>query len=240
MLNNNKLLPPKLNAIERSEVMVRTEGFLPTTYQELHEAVGLRSWQEEVGQTGRHLNEILLHQKKADTTDPQQAVRSVVAEYASYAMQSHVDVSLLNDLKDRVSEMMNPKMNLGEELEHSKHTNLATARLVRFMDLSQYARDADTGNLGFNPLSYAVRLRGSRGGRKIVDRYSVDPIDPYLALRVGAIVASTSVKDARSLVKYAVVDQNNRLTFWTNRLRESRSHALARPIAERALKKLQG
>lgn len=232
---NPEAIPPELPLLERLEVMQRDYGFIPTTQDEVNVAIGLVAFQTAPGKTAKHLNEILKHQQGAQTTNPAQAVISVTAEYASFAHGAKGDLTQLSSLRGEVAELMNPKVSLIEELE------LATGglrQLVRHMDLRKYIASKGHETPQFELLKKATRTRGPGSNRAIIDVYSSLDLDHEVEGHLQEVLTDTKVGTARSLVDMAVLDQTNRLNFWTERLREARAHAVARPIAYKALASL--
>ncbi|RTK95094.1 hypothetical protein EKI60_01410 [Candidatus Saccharibacteria bacterium] len=223
--------PDELTTLERMEVMRQDYGFMPTTRDELNAAIGLVGFETTPGGTARHLNEILLHQKRAVTNDPAQAVRSVTAEYDGFARRAQSDHQGLINLQGDVRELMNPRVSIGEDAG----SNSALRQLVRFMDLDAYTLTKGEVWPGFDPLKKAARVRGKQGARMIVDRYSASEMDEEVETHVRDVLAATTVGQTRVLVDRAVADQARRLDFWVSKLRESRNHGIARPIADRAL-----
>ncbi|HMS49897.1 MAG TPA: hypothetical protein PKA02_00455 [Candidatus Saccharibacteria bacterium] len=229
-------IPGQLGMLERLEVVSRTRGFLPTTHDELNDAVGLIAFQGEPGRSAQYLNEVLLHQKKATTVDPKMAVHSKTAEFAGFAGSAQEDTGRLLLLKADIAELMNPAVPLLEDI--GDRTDGGVRQLVRFIDQSKFLESGGKDRPFWDPFKKAARVRGPNGGRTILDPYSVPELDPNVVARIERVMARTSVKDARLLVDRAIADQEKRLAFWVDRLRETRAHALSRPIANRALEHL--
>lgn len=231
-------IPDSLGMLERLDVVVRTLGFLPTTHEELNDVVGLVAFAGTAGKSARHLNEILLHQHKADTNDPQQAVRSKVAEFEGFALGAQADYDQLAILRDEVAEMMNPTVLVTEDLERNEGDRNGLWQLVRYIDLKTFCQTAGEERPLFDPFKKAARERGPKGGRRIVDVYSAKEPSELVTEHFESVLQTITVKQARLLVAAAQEDQRLRRDFWTERLVECKSHLLAKPIAERALKHL--
>ncbi len=231
-------IPDQLGMLERLDVVSRTLGFLPTTHEELNDIVGLVAFAGTAGKSARHLNEILLHQHKAETDDPQQAVRSKVAEFEGFAMAAQADYDQLAMLRDEVAEMMNPVVLITEDLEREEGDRRGLWQLVRYLDLKTFIHTAGEERPLFDPFKKATRERGPNGGRRIIDVYSAKEPNELVTEHVESALQTITVKQARQLVDAAQEDQRLRREFWIERLVECKSHMLAKPIAERALKHL--
>lgn len=231
-------IPDQLGMLERLDVVERTLGFLPTTHDELNDVVGLVAFSGVPGKAARHLNEILLHQHKADTDQPEQAVRSKVAEFEGFAISAQRDYEQLGILRTEVAEMMSPTVPITEDLERESGDLRGLTQLVRFVDLRTFLQSGGAKRPLYDPFKKAARERGPKGGRRIVDVYSVESPDDAMTERIEQVLQGITVKQARHLVGEAVADQQVRRDFWIDRLVECKSHLLARPIAERALRHL--
>lgn len=230
------LLPEELTALERLEVMNETQGFLPTTRDELNTATAVVAFDDIPGKTARHLNDVLQHQRKARTDMPEQAVRSITAEFAGFAQRARSDHQGLANLQEDIRLLDYPFASLSEEIGD----NRAVRQLVRFVDLQAYTKSAGQESPGFDVLKRAARVRGLESARTIIDVYSVDELDPAVKTHIDEVLAGITVGRSRELVAKAVAEQQKRLEFWIKHLQQSRQHSLARPIAERALRDLVG
>ena len=195
------------------------EGFLPVNLHELREALELGSnYPVKQGGTARHLNEILLHQKRADTDDPGRAVRSVANKYVSYYSSSKLLAKQLSSLSDEVREIDNPHLSLGITLGLDY---IGLAGMVRFMDLSRVVSQQVVKDEEINPL--------------LTDYIDSPKIET--AHYIAGVLKDLRVGDIKNVITLSVKDQENRSKFWRERLVESARHATAKPIVMRALKK---
>ncbi|HEY5268415.1 MAG TPA: hypothetical protein VII94_04750 [Candidatus Saccharimonadales bacterium] len=194
------------------------EGFLPVSLHELREALELGSnYPAKQGGAARHLNEILLHQKRADTDDPGRAVRSVANKYVSYYYSSKLLTEQLSDLSDEVREIDNPHLSLEITLGLDR---IGLAGMVRFMDLRRVVFKQAVKNQEINPL--------------LTDY--IDSPKVETAHYIASVLKDLRVGNIRDVVVLSVKDQENRSKFWRERLVESARHATAKPIVMRALK----
>lgn len=231
-------IPEELGMLERLDVVTRTLGFYPTTHDELNDVVGLVAFSGKAGKSARHLNEILLHQHKADTDQPEQAVRSKVAEFEGFAVSAQSDCDQLEVLRAEVAEMMNPKVSIMEDLEREPGDLHGLTQLVRYLDLKGFLQSGGTSRPQYDPFKKATRERGPKGGRRIVDVYSVASPSEVVVEHIEELLQRITVKQARHLVGDALTDQQLRRDYWIERLIECKSHLLAKPIAVRALRHL--
>jgi hypothetical protein len=216
--STEQLDPPIIDDPFVRLIMVRDrEQFLPVNLNELTEALSLGSYPARQGGAARHLNEILLHQKKAETDDPNRAVRSVATEYVSYYRSAKLGAEQLTVLSEDVREVYNPNLSLDMALGLD-HVGLAG--MVRFMDLRKVASQQYVKDGEINPLLIDY-----------TDQRRVNTMR-YIA----NILKNLRIGDIRSIVPLSLEDQKHRSNFWHERLVESSRHATARPIVERALK----
>ncbi len=206
-----------IDTYDRLEIFKETQGFYPATYRELSEAFVLPSYSVKRGGTAKHLNEILLHQQKAQTDDPRRAVIRVTQEYATYFKTARLSLTHLILLSRDVNDTDNPNLSL----EVASGTNIGFGDLVRFLDLRQLARE------------------------KVVPKDEIDPLStdylhkptPLVATHIDETIKRLHIKETRSIMSLAINDQHKRALFWKERLVESQRHELARPIASAALRR---
>jgi hypothetical protein len=214
---------------DRLDITHRVAGFLPTTHRELNETMTLLDYIGKPSGTAAHLNEILIHQKKSVSEDPAAAVRSITNEYAGYIAKARMDKTQLGLFGDEIRlQRTTPSRTVNLEALHS-----GLGQFARFVDLRAFAAKIGGAALPANP------LRAAQSGKNTSrDRYTVTIPDPEMRDRILAVVGKTPQKKAAAITAAAVVDQTNRIAFWTARLQESRRHMAARPIAYEALLKL--
>lgn len=240
---------PELGQQERMEVVFSSHGFLPHTKDELNEVISIDSFSPRLGGVALHLNEVLLHQKKADTDQPAQAVRSKTQEYAWYARQAHQDTRELFVLHSNFSQMLNPNLPLVEHLmdlageisPEEPSPQQGTRQLIRFIDLNTFRQTGRfPGQVG-DILQKASRLRGKQGSREIIDRYTSTE-DEAINSHIALTLTNTTPRDLRTKPGISVEDaldaSISRFDYWTGVLQASEAHLVARPIARRALASL--
>jgi len=236
---------PALNVRERMEVVYSTHGFLPHTKDELNEVVSIDAFAVKKGGVALHLNEVLLHQKKAQAADPTQAVRSKTQEYSWFATQAHQDGSDLLLLHHRSREMLNPKVSLYDYLQDLKVDlnsddpayDSGVRQLVRHIDLNDLRVSATTSNPVGDILKKLSRIRGEKGSRKITDIYDYGVDDGVMQAYVDSRIQTINLGELRNtgVIEDAVDASINRFDYWIEVLKASRAHLLARPIASRAI-----
>lgn len=233
-----------IDAHVRMQAVHEAYTFMPHTYDELHEVTSINSFDPRRGGVAQHLNEVLLHQKRAITNDPAQGVRSKVEEYVSYASQAHQDSFELLALNDRLSGMLNPNLLLIDYVEDelSVEELPATAgvyQLIRHMELDYYRQSGDSTNLGFDILKKHTRLRGEDGEREIVDVFTVAgslEAGNHVAERLKTLrIADIRNGQHQTAVSRAANNAMDRFAYWEDVLVASKSHLLAKPIAEKAI-----
>jgi len=178
--------------------------------------------------------------------DGQRAMKSIAFVFGDFLANAKVQRDALWQFESDLKECPNPAISLAEELG-TEHKGLAP--FVRFYDLAEFRRQGRVPVLGLDPLkTKVVRQDVDEPDRNkyIEDQYTTaDPDDAiseriqYLsnAITIGAIRNSVVCRNV-NLASAALTDQQNRLSFWTKRLREARNHAAAKPIAERVFANL--
>ena len=221
-------LYPQIELSDRLRTIRDIHGFMPTSKTEINGAFGLLPFMETPGGAAKHLNEILLHQKKARTDTPDAAVRSVTREYAGYAAKARADGSNLVYLRQELADL-DDASNLKTLQSVGIQTGLP--QFVRYYDLSRLAND---GTVVVSPFT-----KRSDGKASALDPYTAPQPTKEMKLHMDKVAATTRVWDARKVVEGMISDQHNRFGFWTARLREARAHTLAAPVATAALQQLK-
>jgi hypothetical protein len=170
----------------------------------------LESFPPNTGGAARHLNEILRHQKAADTDDPTRAVRMVAQEYVGYFRAAAKDTADLGLFDRDLHEQDNPRLTLASAFGVE---NPGIAGLVRFIDLRKKVTGRST-EVDIDPLRTDYTFQPSAETLDYVASRARE-------LKIGAI---------RPVAEGAFTDQNNRRIYWHGKLSESRRHNLARPI----------
>ncbi len=236
---------PALDVRERMEVVYLTHGFIPHTKDELNEIVSIDSFAVKKGGVALHLNEVLLHQKKAQTADPTQAVKSKTQEYTWFATQAHQDGGDLLLLHHRSRDMLNPKVSLYDYLQDLKvdlHSDdpaydVGVRQLVRHIDLNNLRVSGTSPSQLGDILKKRSRIRGEKGSRKITDMYDFAVDDDDMWAYVDSRIQAITIGELRNVgvLEDAIDASINRFDYWIEVLKASRFHMLARPIASRAL-----
>ncbi len=232
------VVPDTLDIPQRLLAVQSAAGFFPTTRRELHEAMTLFDYAHKPAGAAGHLNEILLHQQKAQTHDPTAAVRSVVSEYAAYAKKARNDEAQQRTLREEMGDVSgNVLRSLGNAVVRAGlHTGIG--QLVRFHDLRAIAHGSKDVPTGFSPLDGLGNKRSTGKKEPAADPYTILQPDAIVRSRIDDVLKTTRLWGGRLLVVAAQDDQANRRAFWTERLKESRSHLSARLIADAALENL--
>ncbi len=215
------------------------QNFYPTTRRETHEAMTLIDYVERPGAAGRagtasRLNEIFQHQQKAETNKPEAAVQSVTSEYAAYARKARADGVALRTLFSELVEIrdVNPFHSLASK---RKHLHTGVGQLVRQHDLDELAQTQDPSRFPFDPLT---GTRASSVKKPAFDPYTAPQPDPEVAERIDIVLGSTRHWQGKELVETGIEEQRHRFGFWVERLQEAQAHAIALPVARKALQNL--
>jgi hypothetical protein len=208
-----------LSLQEKLDVLCQVDApFVPQSPRELHEAFSLLSFDPvKHGGAAGHLNEILIHQKRSNADHPENAVISVTREYAGYYTDAEDYLKYLEQLKEVLDQPINPNLHISDVDELSKRGRVAKAltRSIFYIDLDD---SMSRGKIGDFPW-----WSSEVGAQKAKN--------DYILRRMGEL----SVNDIRRAAPSVIASESNRGLFWYDRLRESRNHAIAKPIVDAVL-----
>lgn len=226
----------QIDRTQRIRIIKDEQGFIPTSYDEITEALALQSFPQKRGGAGSHLNEILLRQIKlkksyeeqAETIsslifmeceplaviDPQSTVRSVVRQYTDWYADAAEGFCSLVELAEAVHNTDKPTLNIREVAPN--HPGLPY--LARYYSLMQeaYYKPENSENSPYKDEFFSFE-----DGEPEATRTALDEI---------------SVRVARQLVPEAAADQGQRFNCWEQALLSSIGHLAARAIATTALR----
>lgn len=192
--------PDTIEALDRLDIVRREVGFLPTTRRELKEAYGLL--------------------RPVAGVDQPRTLRSVIADYATYARRARVDRAHLVTLHEELAEAKHADR-LSSPTEYV-HTGLG--QLVRYMDLSSLALNKRPADFPFMPLR-------EFGDSPTPDDYVVTKLSPEVAERINQVLASTAKWEAERWVDNAIDDQRHRQDFFVTHLQQiERQYTYASPV----------
>lgn len=237
----------ELNLMGKMRTLLRdpNAGFLPTTHNEKNNALAQLDYLERPGKIAHQLEEIRRHEENrvgfktpAGLAAGRRALFSIAFEYGDYLANATNQIPKLQDLWKGIRDCPNPNVTLTEEFG-SEHPGFAP--LVRYFDLSQIPKKGHVAGITYDPLhTRPNRQKADEEYRNktVEDQYTADETDPAVAARIAHISETLTIGSARQLIEDALNDQNKRKLFWTARLRETRLHGAARPIADRVLNNL--
>lgn len=209
----------QLNRFQRIEVISRVEGFLPATKDEQVEALGLQSFPECIGGAAKHLAEVVVRQRSANTDDPMRAARKITRNYIDYAKDAQQSGQALQTLEVDLEEVFNPELRM-ELVVTPEHVGLRP--FLRFFDLSILKDDKDFRAIGYDPqrVSYAT----DNGG---LIPFLLEALDIW------------TVKQVKGRLPEAIGAEGNRLDFWTRKLGEvGKYYPILKPIVAGGLEEL--
>lgn len=202
--------------------------------------------------TGGQLHEVNLHQRKAylvahgenpkrrnkylNATQQQamkegyRAVASIVSSFGDFVDNAVIQKQYLESFKDDLADTDFPLIPLSEEpgLDHP-----GLPAFMRFYDLWYWREQGQPPVSDFDPLRTKVKkeVPTTTGEARVEDPYTTPQRDQaveahigYLAglLTVGAVRVITI--EGRSLMNATLDDQQKRIAFWTERLKEARAY----------------
>ena len=223
---------------DRLRFLHRNPGaqFLPTIRGEVGDAFRLMFFNLRRGETTRQvLEKVLGHQEAHHVERPIVAVESIIANYASYASQSKHDMRMLGLLRNEVAEHANtasPTTTLADILRYTP-AHSGPGQLVRYLDLKTIAENGSAEHLDFDPFHGEIR-KNKIGGKGVIDPYTarVQPSDERIAVHMGEVLESIFVDQAEPFIVNAFFDQQARLKFWEEHLREAGRDVAGNPIVD--------
>lgn len=211
--DDDSLEPRKLTDFERFHVVSDEGKFRPQSSRELNLALGAVEHRESVGGFAKYLNEVLIHQIHSTSEDPQAALRKIISEIKSFAKASKTELYLMTMLKNELPDSAVAGMRQSSNLKDWKHQG-TTRRSLKQLALTR------------RQLTY----------REDTDKVDLDPVSDE---EVQSLLARTRRHEADALIAITEDSLKNRYEFWSDALRSSRSHLVARPIAQSALNELE-
>ena len=207
-------------------------GFMPTSQGEANEAYGLAGPKAADGNAASRLAAIEGRQYKKGVDSPEVTVRAVASEYAEYAWKARVDSWQLRTLAEDLT-----SQDAGRSLRQVDPVG-GVPQLVRYYDLRRLVAEGIVVAEGANVLEPFVRRDGGQK-RSALDPYTTSTPSKAMRDHLGGMAGTITVGRAQQLLPEAVTDQQERETFWVERLREARTHRVARPIATAALERMK-
>lgn len=217
-----ELADTKLTPIERVDTIIRQVGFLPGSSRELNLALGALENRESAGKFGRYLNEVLIHQRRSTSEDPQAALRKIVGELRGYAEQARANSGLTHSL---ISELDDPMMIVGGNLRSVGSTGA----------FDDWQHQGGVRRI----LRQAGRMQVLQRTLMSDEAQLVDLSQLPDDKETAELLSKTRVGEMDHILQTFAAMETARQSFWIETLRESRSHLVARPIANAALARLE-
>lgn len=212
-----------INWQNRLIIMGSEYGFLPTSLGELNRAHMIIPFLDTPGKTAKHLNEVLINRNR-----DARAVRSVVRTLGEYALDAQERRARLESFRHD-TELANPYLRVEVVEEACQHPGLVDA--LQFHEIKQAAIIGKS-----DPLRSKEVVRDGKRHRRT--NYELDICNDALISILTDSLQQKEIREVRSLVGNAIDSHAARATFWTQRLQESRSHSVARPVADALLTQL--
>lgn len=207
-------LPEVQERPDRLETLQRSAGFLAVTREELTKALGLLNYEGRVGGAGWLIGEVIKHQAKAQTEDPQAATRAIVRAFMGYADDAASRHQALSEFSAEIYDA-NPKLWL-EQVVAEPQNNFALASLIRYRDLIKLRNRIPVETIGCDPQTFDYSV-------------SNEQFQQHLALQL----TGSTVRQAKIEVPLASNDQAHRAEYWNNRLEEIyRTTKWVRPVID--------
>ena len=211
-MSSAEMISPHLEWFERQEGLSLEYRFHATSTEELNRAFVLIPLIGEPGGAGRHLNEVLQHQKSHKVDQPERAVFSIVRSMGEYYRDAQTKKSLTHELIDNLKHV-NPELAPTLVADEIKDTD-SLQSLHEYIDVKKAAYEQDRRL----PISKAVQVE-EVDTEIVIPAASVD----YMQLFE---TQGYVVKDLKELATATNYMHTNREVFWRNMLMSSRSHWL--------------
>ncbi len=199
---------------DRQEIITNVAGFFAPSHRELSEALTIIGTKDSIG-IGQHFDEIYRRQQINRVNKPENAIMAVTKEYIANFRSSEAIAKQLGAFALDISEIFNPAIAVGEEINHIKTGHRA---FIKYTDLK-----------------VAYSNREDIEGQKFSLEYPYFTKDNSVREYVHERLSQIKVKDARKLVAESIEDQKNRGYFWLDVVKLLRTHRIAGPIVKAAL-----
>lgn len=222
-------------------------GFLPFSHKEKSQATEMLDYlgnrQAYPAGLGNRLQEIFLRNRRdLGEDEARRAMFSLAYEYGDYALNAKQQHSRLQSLQNELNEEhFKPGVSVAEDFPAG---HLGLPAVIRFIDVLA-VREKKTQNTVYDPLkvsevrSIARNNEDDKQHKKVGDRYTATDIPAEVQQRLDAFMEQTTIAQLRPVVGQALANEAQRLEFWTNRLRDTRSHGAAWIIGKQILPQVE-
>lgn len=216
----------------RAGILIDDYGFQPTTISEINSAFsGVIAFDDSAGKAGRHLHEVLLHQRANPLVDsPDRAVRAIVREMGYFFSDAKARRDGLRSVYDTLRDGVNPNLYL-LEIEGLDSLGVLSG-------IQHYAVRKGIADKNRRPLKGGVKELNNK--HALVTGYDVSA-DSILNEVMMENLLKTLPAGCRTTGEFATlaldagISQKKRREWWRDGLVKSRSHLAARPVADRIL-----
>lgn len=207
----------KRTSLDRLEMVYGELGFIPHSRDELNYATLALDNRDTTGGFARLLNEVLLHQKKADTEDASAALRSIVARVKGYAETTRGDKMTLGEIEEELQGFLG----IQNFLELEAIPNLSPWSL----------QPTTTRGLGLINRHLVVK--------KAINDQEMPALDHLTEEEaIAEMMAETRIYEASQAIKDSLTEADRRHEFWVGCIKEATRHTSVRPLAFQALRNL--
>lgn len=202
--------------IDRLAIVVSELGIIPGSKRELSTALSAIEHRDNPGGYAHFLNEVLLHQRKANTDDPIAALRKIIGETKAYAESAKGEIGMLGLLHD---ELTDPNL-------HIFQTAGNTSLLRDWQDVATVKRALNT------------TYNSHRTRQALEESAMIDLDESPNSEDIKEYIDSERVGSLRSQVRRTGVEQTARLEFWRSQLEQAQRHNAVAQLARTALYRL--
>lgn len=200
----------KLTPYERIAVVRNEAGFFASSSRELNLALGAIEHRDEPGGFGHYLNDVLIHQQKSVSDNPERALRSIVEDIKGFGRSAAPTISILQLLTRELPEGNFEALASSSQLQNWKYQE-STRRALRTLVHRNKQRE-------MQPEGENLNLNAAITDEEVEDYLSV-------TRRYQAITDIITVS----------AEQEARQGFWLETLKSSESHMVIRKMARQAI-----
>ncbi len=226
----------ELNNHEKLKAILNDEraGFLPTTNREKTYILTILDYIDSKRGTADQLLEVFKKSqgfisskgiiRTAGVGEGRRSVESLIYELGDYAGDAIKSHSRLAELQNYLSEIYNPRLTL-EAAIGQDHSGFAP--LYRYNKLSELfdKQLPDILPRAIDPMK-TVENRWAKVGegkhKKVTDRFMIENPESEIVDSMNEFISNTSILEARHLLSRALINEEQRAKFFTDRLNEVR------------------
>lgn len=209
---------------ERTDLVLRSKGFIPSTFPELDDAAELvKREYEQRNSVPRYLGNITVHQEGTRSKNPTNASISIVTTWGRYRSKSINDINHLAELRAELSGVHPRSI---REIASATGTD-GLGQLARYMDLRHFF---DTGEQPKQDELLFKRIQKHREG-DVYTSSILDQVRSYVIERCEEVPPN----EILTTLNGALGDQVARRNFWTGAIEDAVAYMPTTSVALKLL-----